>query len=130
MGHSERLGYEWVASCARKVLPLVQTEKREQLLTDLEAFEQLRARPVPSAEFRRRAEEIWYRPGRDAAQTAISRLCWALACEVCPDLERPEVELRRALGVLVSCPPRPHENLELCLGEYSRLLRSDPAGGA
>jgi hypothetical protein len=127
MEQAERLGYEWVASCTRKLLPVLHTDKREQLLADLEAFEQLRAHPVPSDEFRQRAEAIWYRSGRDAAQTAVSRLCWALACEVCPDMEAPEVELRRALVCLVSCPPRPHENFELCLSEYSRLLQQEPA---
>src|SRR5262245_50897361 len=120
------LGAMWVVCCARKLLPRIETPKQAELMADLAEFQRIRERLAPDEEFHRRAEEMWYRPNRDAAQTALSRLCWALGGD---EQSRPSaVELRRALSVLIGSSPRPRTHMELCLAEYQQLSGLDEGG--
>src|SRR5262245_16502619 len=77
----EPLAYEWVESCVRKLLSVVTTENKRELVADLNVLSYLRGRGAGQAEFCDLSQQIWYRSNRDQAQTAMSKLFWAAGCE-------------------------------------------------
>src|SRR4051812_33175563 len=73
-GRCDGLGYEWVERCVRTLLPDIESGNKAELLADLNALSRYRSRPASPEEFSRKSREIWYRPNRDRAQTALSHL--------------------------------------------------------
>src|SRR5262249_19516245 len=71
---SDGVGYEWVDRCVRVLLPDIETENKPELLADLDDLSQYRSRPASLEEFKQKSLEIWYRPNRDRAQSAVSKL--------------------------------------------------------
>lgn len=119
------LGYLWVERCVRRLLPLVETPNRQQLLADLDTLDEMRARRASQEEFWRWSEDIWYRPGRDDAQTAMSKLVWAAGCETGERPEHWRLTATTPVALLVECSPNPGDALEVCPAEY-RHLRDNP----
>jgi hypothetical protein len=121
----EQLGHApaaWVIRCFRVLLAAVGTSKATMLLMDLDNFERLRNSAALN-ELRTLGHELWYRPGRDGAQTAAARLAYALGSE--GDVEL--TELRRALSVLVDSSATKGDKFEACVSEYRSLVAQPPA---
>jgi hypothetical protein len=74
-------GCRWGLRCLRRMLPLTGTQKLATLLADVDQLEGHIQNKFAGTddEMNRLIREIWDRPGRDAAQTAISHLYGARA---------------------------------------------------
>jgi hypothetical protein len=81
------LALDWVFRITPALLPRTGSPHAAELLAEVEELERWRAAPPASEVFRQRSEDLWYRPVRDHARTAISHLCLSVAQVVCPDLE-------------------------------------------
>jgi hypothetical protein len=84
---SPGLALDWVFGITHNLLPRTGSLHATELLNDLEQLSRWRQSPPSSEVFRQKAEDLWYRPGRDIVCTAMNRLCFSLAEFVCPDLE-------------------------------------------
>jgi hypothetical protein len=84
---SPDLALDWVFGIVSELLPRTGSRHAVELLAELRLFQQWRSTPPSSAVCREKAEDLWYRPDRDVARTAMNRLCWSLSQYVCPDLE-------------------------------------------
>jgi len=83
---SFELALDWVFRITPRLLPRTGSPHATELLAEVSELQQWRTVPPPSDVFRQRGEDLWYRPGRDHARTAISHLCVSLAQVVCPDM--------------------------------------------
>jgi len=74
--------------------------------------------------FRQKSEDLWYRPDRDIARTAMNPLCWSLSEFVCPDLEIGINWLWHVPSLLCQDgfdgKPRP-ELVDWCLDDFTRF---------
>jgi hypothetical protein len=69
------LSLEWAYRCVARLLAESGSHHREKLLCDFDRLKVWAQRvPVTPLSRNEMSREIWYRPGRDAAQTAISHL--------------------------------------------------------
>ena len=68
------LAYQWMKRCVRQLLPMQHSKNEAQLLVDLESLDDFERSCPAHAAIVARAREIWYRPNRDTAQTAVSKL--------------------------------------------------------
>jgi hypothetical protein len=115
------LALDWVFRIAPDLLLRTDTPHAAGLLAELQQLGQWRAAPPPSEMFRQKAEDLWYRPNRDIATTAMSHLCRGLAQVVCPDLEIDVNWLWHVPSLLCDNDfrgqPRP-ELVEWCLADF------------
>ena len=81
------LALDWVFRITPELLPRTGSPHTAKLLAEVAELRRWRECPPPSAVFRQRCEDLWYRPNRDPARTAVSHLCMSLAQVVCPDME-------------------------------------------
>ena len=81
------LALDWVFRITPELLPRTGSPHTAELLAEVAELLRWRECPPASAVFRQRCEDLWYRPNRDAARTAVSHLCMDLAQVVCPDME-------------------------------------------
>jgi hypothetical protein len=117
------LALDWVFRIAPELLTRTGSPHAAGLLAELEQLRQWRTFPPPSEVFRQKAEDLWYRPVRDGATTAMSHLCMAVAKAVCPDLELgvnwlwhvPSLLCDQSLGG--GSRPQP-ELVEWCLADF------------
>jgi hypothetical protein len=95
-----------------------------ELLDELEQLRQWRSAPPASEVFRQKAEDLWYRPDRDIARTAMNRLCWSVMEFVCPDKEIGINWLWHVPSLLCQAGfdggPRP-DLVEWCLSDFERF---------
>ncbi len=81
------IALDWVFRLSPELLPRTGSPHAAELLAEVDRLRRWRVSPPASGVFKQRCEELWYRPGRDHARTAISHLCMEVAQVVCPDLE-------------------------------------------
>jgi len=73
------LAFLWVKRCVRRLLRVIDSPKAETLLLDLDILEKMARDPPSREKLIEMAREIWYRPDRDPAQTAVANLYGAFA---------------------------------------------------
>jgi hypothetical protein len=124
------IAMEWVLRCVAALLPHARSEHRPQLLADLRRLAAQRAEGVAREALWRWAEDVWYRPGRDPAQTAVAKLIWAAGCEFG---ERPDswpIHVRAPVALLVGGSARPEDALEACIAEFKALVGKPGKSGS
>jgi hypothetical protein len=118
------LALDWVLPCTRQLLPRAGTPHEAELLEELSVLNRWRADPPPSAVFRAKTEELWYRAHRDDARTAISRLCWDLACVLCQDLTVGINWLWPVLSLLTGHGSPQIELVDSCIADFEKFAAS------
>ena len=121
---SDGLGYEWDERCVRKLLPDIETAKKAELLADLDDLGRFRSRPASLDEFFQRAREIWYRPNRDLAQTAVSNLYYVAGSHHHPEINKSLMNLGAPVYLLIEASSDPERHLNTCFEEYTALVES------
>ncbi len=117
------LALDWVVHCVRDLPPRTGSIHADQLLIELAEIERWRAQPPLSKLFREKTEALWYVPSRDYAQTALSTLCWDMACVICPDLEVGVNWLWPVLSLLCGLEsPRP-DLVEWCFADFESFVQ-------
>lgn len=115
------LALDWVFGVTPVLLLWSGSPHAEELQAEVKELRDWRLVPPPSSVFRQRGEDLWYRPGRDHARTAISHLCMSVAQAVCPDLEVGGNWLWHVPSLLCAAGLRgtPRANLvEWCLADF------------
>lgn len=72
----------WLVICVRQLLVRSSSLKAAELLADVDRLERLIDDPPPATKFCEIGHEIWYRPDRDPAQTAVAKLYEAGAAQL------------------------------------------------
>lgn len=120
---SPGLGYEWAELCVRKLLPDIETEHQAELLADLDDLTRLRSSSARPEDFKRRANEIWYRPNRDLAQSAVSKLYGTAAALHQPEIGKSLMDLAAPVYLLVEGAGDPERCLESCITLYKDMYK-------
>ena len=81
------MALDWVFRISFELLRRTGSPHTNELLGELDRLRRWRTDPPPTEAFFQLAEDIWYRPNRDVARTALSHFCMDLAKVVCPDLD-------------------------------------------
>ncbi|MFO0969060.1 MAG: hypothetical protein U0793_26195 [Gemmataceae bacterium] len=119
---SDSVALDWAFRCIRRLLDLSETPHRNQIKADLEMLESWRLTLPESESLQRKSEEIWYRPNRDDAQTALAHFCWDLARSLFPTSEEDVRWLYPTISLLTGSD-RPIASLVgLCIEEYEASI--------
>jgi hypothetical protein len=113
------LAYDWVRRCTTVLLPLQSSPNEAQLTVDLENVESFEASWPTQAQISERSREIWFRPNRDVAQTAVSHLY-----SLVPASDAPLTGIKSPIPVslLVATAPDPTTALKMAITEFERLI--------
>jgi hypothetical protein len=127
------LALDWVFRITPELLLRTGSPHAVELLADLGELQRWRAAPAPSGVFLQKVEDLWYRPDRDVACTAMSHLCMGLAQVVCPDLEVGDNWLWHVPSLLCDNDfqgqPRT-ELVEWCLSDFEAFVAGLPEPSA
>jgi len=119
------LALDWVFRITPALLPRTGSLHAAELLAEVEELQGWRSAPPPSAVFGQRCEDVWYRPGRGHARTAISHLCLAVAQVACPDMEVGPNWLWNVPSLLCSAGLAGEPRVELaewCLADFETFV--------